>query len=515
MPTPLRSVAAVPPGRHSSAGLTRRRILLPPSAPAAPSAAVHLLSRATFGLHSDEVTAAETLGSATWLEQQLDPQALDDRAAENLVDQVAPTVRLTSPELAEYARTVDEENQQRDPNDPASRPRNPRQEIASQLVAATLIRSIYSPRQLYEVMVEFWTNHFSISQEDGLAAVLKTADDRDVIRRHALGRFRDLLHASAKSPAMLFYLDNFVNTKAGPNENYARELMELHTIGPDGFTQEDVLEVARCFTGLSISGRRPGEPFGLYEYRPQLHDQNAKMVLGTPITSGGGESDAERVLDVLADHPATAQLVCRKLVQRFVGDQPLQPLVAEAATTFTNTDGNIREVLRTIFESDTFKESTGAKIKRPYEFVVSVARGLDLKPLAGLFRALARNIAQMGQRPFAWPAPNGYPDVGAAWANATGMLHRWNLGLAFENASRLGFDLRSEAERADPTAVGLADHFVQRLLQRQMTDFDRETLVRYVAGAHGTLDELSGSDRLEAARRALIMVLNSPYFQLR
>ncbi|MEM1248943.1 MAG: DUF1800 domain-containing protein [Acidobacteriota bacterium] len=487
--------------------LTRRRLLIPTGAPP-PDDTVRLVSRTSFGPRSVDVEAARRLGREEWLEQQLDYPSLDDRDVEALVDELASTVRLTSPELADYS------DQREAEIEAGGSGRNPRQEIASDLVAATILRAIHSPRQLYEVMVEFWTNHFSISQLDGLASVLKTADDRDVVRRHALGNFRDLLHASAKSPAMLFYLDNHLNISSGPNENYARELMELHTIGPDAFTQQDVEEVARCFTGWSISGRRPSEPFGLFSFRAATHDGGPRTVLGAPIPSGGMEQ-GEAVLDRLFDHPGTAQLVCRKLVQRFVSDRPPQALVDRAAEAFRSTEGDIPAVLRTILLSAEFEASDGGKLKRPFEFVVSVARGFDLPPDTQLLSGLAQVIAQMGQRPFGWPAPNGYPDSGAAWANTAGMLRRWNFGLAFEDAGRFqGIDLAAEISAVSPTASAIVDHFVERLLHRSVSTLDRETMIAFVRDTVGD-GPLSSSESLEAARRALVLVLDSPYFHSR
>ena len=490
--------------------LTRRRILIPTAGAPLPDDAVRLVSRTTFGPRREEVEAARSLGLEAWLEQQLDFESLDDRDAEALVDDLAPTVRLTSPELAAYASQREAEIEA----NPESGGRSPRQEIAGDLVAATLVRGIYSPRQLYEVMVEFWTNHFSISQEDGLASVLKTADDRDVVRRHALGNFRDLLHASAKSPAMLFYLDNHLNISSGPNENYARELMELHTVGPDAFTQQDVEEVSRCFTGWSISGRRPSEPFGLFTFRGATHDGGPRTVLGQPIASGGVEQ-GEAVLDLLFEHPATAQLVCRKLVQRFVSDQPPQGLVDRASAVFRSTDGDIRSVLRTILLSTEFGGSDGGKLKRPFEFVVSVARCFDLPPDVRLLAGLSQAIQQMGQRPFGWPAPNGYPDSGAAWANAAGMLRRWNLGLAFGDGARArALDLATEIRDVEATAEAIVDHFVERLLHRGISAADRNSMIAFVTDGAGS-GPLTTTQSLEAARRAVVVVLDSPYFHSR
>ena len=239
------------------------------------------------------------------------------------------------------------------------------------MIGAAQYRQMFSQRQLYEVMVEFWSDHFNIHLVNGLGPTLKPEDDRQVIRAHALGNFRDLLHASAKSPSMLFYLDNFFNLASAPNENYARELMELHTLGVDGgYTENDVKEVARCFTGWSI--RFPGDTsgdYGTFVFLPAVHDNNAKVVLQNSITAGGGQSDGEQVLDILAAHPSTAQFIATKLCRRFISDTRTQPVIDAVAAAFTQSGGDIKTTLRALFATDAFRNTADLKFTRPAEYL--------------------------------------------------------------------------------------------------------------------------------------------------
>jgi uncharacterized protein (DUF1800 family) len=311
--------------------------------------------------------------------------------------------------------------------------------VIVELAQQKVLRAIYSERQLQEVLTDFWFNHFNVDARKGRDRFLLTEYERETIRPHVLGKFRDLLEATAKSPAMLFYLDNWLsadpsgphmemlpprvarspfggrvvvpggprprpqgkNAPKGLNENYGRELMELHTLGVDGgYTQKDVTEVARAFTGWTIDNPRQG---GRFMFNPRLHDTGQKVVLGHVIKAGGGESDGEQVLDILAREPATARLIATKLARRFVSDTPPPALVDRAAARFQATDGDLREVTRTILTSPEFvaAESYRAKVKTPFEFVVSAARALGAD---GAGRAAARPSAAA-----AWDAPLSVP----------------------------------------------------------------------------------------------------------
>jgi uncharacterized protein (DUF1800 family) len=368
------------------------------------------------------------------------------------------------------------------------------QRISAELQASRILRAVYSERQLQEVMVDFWTNHFNVFAGKGADRWLLTAYDRDTIRPNTMGKFSDLLLATTQSPAMLFYLDNFQsvspNAQAGPgagqrmrnqqrgglfgglmqrdrnpeegarqppanaqrqrrgiNENYARELMELHTLGVDGgYTQKDVQEVARCFTGWTIFAPRGAgaatqamlngpradmlrENAGKFFFNPRTHDDGEKTVLGHKIPAGGGIKDGLMVLDILAHSPATAKFVATKLVRHFVADNPPPGLVDRVATTFTRSQGDIREMLRKIFFSPEFNSGDAyrAKIKRPFELTISAIRTLGGETTGG--PQLHQWIARMGEPLYGFQTPNGYSDLAESWVNTGGLLERFNFGL--------------------------------------------------------------------------------------
>src|SRR2546429_4792677 len=343
--------------------------------------------------------------------------------------------------------------------------------MTGELQMSRILRAVYSERQLQEVMVDFWTNHFNVFAGKGADRWLLTSYDRDTIRPHTLGKFYDLLLADAQSPAMLFYLDNFQSLspnaqlpqprpgaqqnplrnlrmsnnpqqqrpqqqqRRGINENYARELMELHTLGVDGgYTQKDMQEDARCFTGWTIIAPRGAglaaqavmnprmadmirKNPGSFIFRPGVHDNGEKIVLGHKIPAGGGEKDGLLVLDILAHHPATAKFIATKLVRRFVSDEPPPALVDRVAQTFLKTAGAIREMLRTIFYSPEFNspDAYRAKVKRPFELAVSAVRTIGADTNGG--PQFHQWIARMGQPLYGFQTPNGYSDVAENWAN--------------------------------------------------------------------------------------------------
>ena len=325
---------------------------------------------------------------------------------------------------------------------PTPPPRNP-QMVVTELQRAKLLRAVYSERQLFEMMVDFWENHFSIFANKDDDRYLLTSYDRDTIRPFAMGRFRDLLGATAHSPAMLFYLDNwrssvprpYAATKDKPagvdggfNENYARELMELHTLGVDGgYTQKDVQEVARCFSGWTI--QKPNEQ-GLFLYRPGLHDDGEKIVLGHRILPGGGMADGERVLDILAMHPATARFIATKLARRFISDDPPRSVIDRAAAVFLKTDGSIRETLRAIVMSPEFFSTTAyrAKMRSPFEYVAAAMRALNAETDGD--RPVLDAIGRMGQPVFGRITPDGYADRADQWLSSGAMIARFNFASA-------------------------------------------------------------------------------------
>jgi uncharacterized protein (DUF1800 family) len=316
----------------------------------------------------------------------------------------------------------------------------PQQMVARDLTEGKLLRAVYSNRQLDEVLTDFWFNHFNIYLDKGADRYLVTEYERDVIRPHVLGKFKDLLEATAKSPAMLFYLDNWQSVgpdapqargkKGGPrglNENYGRELLELHTLGVDGgYTQADVTEAARCFTGWTIVQPQRG---GAFAFNQRVHDDGEKTFLGVKIAKGGGISDGEKVLDMVAHHAATARFIAKKLAMRFVADDPPASLVERMAETFRRTDGDLRAVMKTMLESKEFF-SQGAylgKLKSPLEVVASAVRAVSGE--VDYAFPLANQVAELGEPLYRKQEPTGYSNSSKEWLNSGGLLARMNFAL--------------------------------------------------------------------------------------
>jgi uncharacterized protein (DUF1800 family) len=411
---------------------------------------LHALNRLSYGPRPGDVARIQQMGLAIWIIRQLHPDTIPDEGVV-VVLRGYPTLNQSTSDLLKKFPN----NPQPKPNDSTMGPAQsqPPQEvpperrpfrIIQELQAARITRAVMTERQLEEVMVDFWLNHFNVYAHKDLVRWTLPAYERDAIRPHALGRFKDLLLGTARHPAMLFYLDNWLSISAAPgktgqntglNENYARELMELHTLGVDGgYTEEDVREVARCFTGWTID--RPRE-VGQYLFRPNQHDRGEKRVLGSVIPAGGGESDGLRVLDLLARHPATARFIATKLARRFVRDDPSTAVIQRAADVFSKTDGDIRATLEAIIMSPDFM-STGAyraKIKTPLEYVVSAVRVLGGQVSVsgtasdGAFQ-LTRTIAGLGQPLYEAQPPTGYPDTATAWVNPSALLRRMTFALS-------------------------------------------------------------------------------------
>jgi uncharacterized protein (DUF1800 family) len=317
----------------------------------------------------------------------------------------------------------------------------PQQLVNAELIENKLYRAIYSNRQLEEVLVDFWMNHFNVFNGKGQVRVLATSYERDAIRPHVLGRFRDMLMATARHPAMLIYLDNVLSQappdappqanangttarRPGLNENYGRELMELHTLGVNGgYTQDDVVAVARAFTGWTVFD--PAK-YAEFQFNPQVHDRKEKVILGQTLPPGRGEQDGLDVIELLAKHPSTAKFISRKLAQRFVADDPPQALVERMATTFLRTDGDLRAVMKTLLTSTEFVSEGAwlAKRKSPLEFVTSAVRALNVDA-ADTF-VLAQRIADLGQPLYGKAEPTGYPNTGEIWASVSGLIGRIN-----------------------------------------------------------------------------------------
>jgi uncharacterized protein (DUF1800 family) len=373
----------------------------------------HILSRLTFGPRASDYSRVASLAGSheeavsAFIEEQLAPQHIDDSALDHALRRIDYLSDPTG-ELFELKEKY----------------------LLQEMTRATILRAVWSRRQLYEMMVLFWTDHFNIDSSKGDCKWLKASDDRDVIRPHALGRFPDLLRASALSPAMLWYLDGRVNRKRDgddtPNENYARELLELHTLGIDGgYTQRDVMEVARCLTGWSV---RTVNQFhkGRVEFSAPQHDDGEKLVLGRKIPAGGGARDLDRVLELVNLHPATARHIATKLCRRFIADDPPSAAVDAVATQFLASRGAIQPTLRTLFSTAEFLAARRKKMKRPFEFVVSALRATEAETDGG--RALSDYLLRMGHAPFHYPTPEGYPDRSTQWM-AT-LLWRWKFAAA-------------------------------------------------------------------------------------
>ncbi len=455
---------------------------------------VHLLNRVSFGVSSQDLAQARYLGFRRYIQQQLNYQSIDAGDVENAITANLPTLNSTATELINAAQSGE----------------MGQAEAAIQLQVATLARQAFSRQQLYERMVEFWTDHFSVNIQDGPIRFFKTIDDREVIRPHALGNFRDLLHANARSNAMLYYLDNFNNTRSGPNENYARELMELHTLGVDGgYTEQDVLEVSRCFTGWTFDPRND------YQFRFVRfnHDFGEKVVLDTLIPAGGGEQDGNTVLDMLATHPSTARFISRKLAVRFVSESPPEQLVDEMAQTFMGTDGDITEVMRTLLFSSAFMDQAEAKLKRPVDYFTSLMRVLGLGPDEGIFRFLLAQANTLGQAPFTWPAPNGFPDQSGFWANTNAMITRWNSANLL--IGRLS-DARVAALIDDAgTPEAILEALESGFLRHTLPKAEQQQVILFAVGEQPAGLQLSRPDAIQAARAMLIVLAASRYFQSR
>lgn len=324
------------------------------------------------------------------------------------------------------------------------------------LVDAKLFRAVYGNRHLEEVLTDFWYNHFNVNLDKNGDRNLVTGYESDAIRPHVLGRFQDLLLATAQSPAMLFYLDNWQSAAAdtgkrprrqGLNENYGRELMELHTLGVDGgYTQNDVTEVARCFTGWTI--RRPRQA-AAFDFNPRLHDRGEKHVLGITIPAGGEMSDGLKVIDILAHHPSTARFISRSLAIRFVSDDPPESLINKMAATFKTTDGDLREVMRTLFRSPEFRDPANfrTKVKSPLELIASAIRAVNGE--VEYSQTLSDQLRQLGQPLYRKIEPTGYSNTSSEWMNSASLLARMNFSLALVQNKLRGVTVNASTADSD------------------------------------------------------------------
>ena len=509
----------------------------------------HVVSRLTFGPRLGDAERIASMGVDRWIAEQLRPDLISDSAATlalgpiaswsapvstldsvmslRIISRVAAPVRVTGTVNAnggavstglvrDSAMMLSLRNAVRRVTfifrggpDPFS--------------AGKVVNAQKTERQLLEIITDFWENHFSVYSAKMPSPEALAVLSRDAIRPRALGQFRDLLGAVAHSTAMLYYLDNHLSTANGLNENYARELLELHTLGVDGgYTQQDVIEVARALTGWSMdpaprggrvlaSGNSKAPKF---TFMPALHDTGAKTVLGHSLAAGRGIEDGEQVLDIVARHPATARYIATKLARRLVSDDPPAALVARAASRFTETDGDIAEVVRVIVTSDEFfsRAAFRAKTKTPFEYIVSAQRALDAVPDTSMATSAA--LRDFGQPVFGRQSPDGWPDAAASWMTAGNLMRRvmYAGDIAAERIPTVRMESWSGWERystkpANEQAEAVISHFLGGIASNATRDLIR-----------ATGDDKSKAEFPDAPARLRGMIavaLGSPEFQRR
>jgi uncharacterized protein (DUF1800 family) len=444
-------------------------------APLSPAdSARHVLNRLAFGPRPGDIAAVTRIGALAWADQQLATRRPDD-AALRQADGLFDHSRFAAERLLRQ-------------------PKEMRKERRTDLLAfqqLTMARAVLAEDQLREVLVDFWTNHFNVFLNKGEDRALLPEYIERVIRPNALGKFRVLLLATARSPAMLFYLDNARNGRRGINENYARELMELHTLGVDGgYTQKDVTEVARILTGWGINPRERDQ----FEFHPRAHDDGAKTVLGVAFPAGGGMREGERLIAMLAAQPATMHFVSQKLCARFVMDEAPDGCTDDAVRAWKASDGDILAIMRAIVHSQDFwsPRAAGSKVKSPLEFVVSAARSLGMQP--DTTPRLAQAVARLGQPLFQYSAPTGYPEKEQEWVNSGALLARMNFAVALAGGMGNG----------ENGGTGGLDQIDRDLFAGRMSETTRKAIQR----------EITESPNPQAARRLAIgLALGSPEFQ--
>ena len=507
---------------------------------------IHVLNRIGYGPSPGDIGAVGEMGVEAYIEQQLDPASIPDPVAKELLADFR-TFRMNLDQLRESFQPVAEQGARQrlsavEKRDLANRmgsgtDREPRIGAGGtattladapfrrraregrppdyEIITARTLRGVFSERQLLELMVDFWMNHFSMELNDHYYA---THYEEHVVRPLAFGTFEELLFATAKHPAMLEYLDNWLSAapaevlekrigairssgtledqwnlerrrwyfeqSSGLNENYGRELMELHTLGVEGgYTQDDVIQVARAFTGWTITGSRPGD--GVFTFDPLLHDEGDKLVLGVTIKSGG-ITEGEEVLRLLAHHPSTARFISAKLARRFIADNPPPRLVEEAAQTFLNTRGDIREVLRTILRSPEFlsPEYEGAKLKKPLELVLSSLRAVDAEIHADLLNGLNQAMGRMGEQLYGRETPDGWPDVAAEWLSTNSLLQRMRFAFRVASGEFRGITPNLDRAQALMRQMGLPEPTLEQI----------EVSQRLAAAAARAEDEMMAGD---------------------
>ena len=471
----LATALLVTPGKASAQLVVRAPTLRPSAPPATGDALLRLVRRITNGVTEEELDRAKSMGFRPYLDYHLMPAAIDDSAVESFVATTYPALTLDGLDLYQQDSNV----------------------LFNQLADSTLYRAAFSKRQLYERMVEFWTDHFNIYFSK--VNYLKLIDDREVVRKYALGRFPDMLKASAHSPAMLEYLDNTRSRNRNVNQNYARELMELHTLGVDGgYTQTDVEQVTLCWTGWTIAGR------GNFSFDPTGHDFAAKTVLGKAIPASTygpeGVQDGEKVLDILIAHPSTAKFISTKMIRWLLRYDPPRALVTKVAATFTRTGGDIPSMIRDIMTPANLLAAP-AKYKQPYQLVVSALRATQ-PTVTSVSAVSTRQLDTLGQVLFRWEDPDGYPDNVDWWAGT--ILQRWNFASFLTGLTTGTLVVNVAPLMQVNTAAGIAEAINMRAFGSEMPASLKTHLTAYLAAAPITASRV---------REAFALALSSTTFQ--
>lgn len=534
----LLSVGCAGPGPKPAAPGEEAVVRLPTTSLGEEERVAHLLNRAAFGPSPQDVERVEAMGAEAWLAEQLSP-GVDAEVAHRLSGfktlklSVADAFHAYPPVQQRLeAMGVDPTKLEGDAEARAQLKKmikENKEELPVQLLVeatqAKLHRAVQSKRQLEEVLVDFWFNHFNVSAEKNRTRWMVTAFEREAIRPHVFGRFRELLGATAKHPAMLWYLDNWMSVRdgfeppkglpsaevmpRGLNENYARELLELHTLGVDaGYTQDDVREAARALTGWTLEVKPKSQAFGQFLFRPRVHDAGEKHVFGLTLPAGGGQDDGEALLDYLARHPATARHVAKKLCVRFVSDSPPAALVEKVAAEFLATDGDLRATVLAIFQAPEFwaPGAVGAKTKTPLEFVVSSVRAVGT--LDEVQRPLAQPLETLGQPLYRCAPPTGYAEVAGPWVSAGALVTRINFGLKLASGRVPGVLVALPPAQASTEAT--LDAVALRVLGHAPTPATRASLLRALAAR-----DAEAVDEVRAVTPSLIagLLLGSPDFQ--
>jgi uncharacterized protein (DUF1800 family) len=464
---------------------------------------LHLLRRATFGATPAMVARIKKMGPEAWLDQQLKPATIPDTACTELIAQRLPMANWTIGQAMSNLPAFSWDAMQ-------------------QLGYAAVTRAAWSTRQLFEVMVDFWSNHLNVTNpSDGVWAT-RPDYDRRVIRAHALGKFSAMLRASATHPAMMVYLNNAESTKEAPNENYGRELLELHTVGVEaGYTETDMYNSALIMTGFGIDWDK--NTF-LYNSHEHVTGRVKVMKWTSANTASNGYNVGLAYVDWLAHHPATAKHIAQKLCTRFVSDVPPPALVSKLASTYLKNDTAIAPVLRELFTSIAFADAVGSKVQRPFEDVAATLRILSIHPdgppsVDGL-QGLYWMIQGLDHAPMAWAEPNGYPDTADAWRSAGGLVGRWNAHMSLAahwwpntlQPPKLRDLLPAKLPK---TYGGFVDALSQRLVFRTLAPAHRDAVLAFIGKTAG--QALTASDPAMTWRLPYIvsLILDSPYFTIR